>query len=170
MSGEIQGEGRADGPDFRRTMNLLALAFLIASLLLLGAFHALPMETGEDPERGWAIWVEVWGILLNPEQLSGDISGAIAFVSFLTFVGLIACCPFLIGLLRRSRLLWWMATILSGIATIGFSALVLGDIAEGNNPDLRETWPGMVCLLASPVLNFIGLLFIRGERREWPAA
>ncbi len=154
-----------------RRMNLIALALLITALIAFGAFHFLPVmsETefdrmGADPNEinaGWSIWQEIGNFLEAPDI--HDSSAMIGVSTFLTFVVLILACPFLIPLFRRSRLVWWVATIASGLVLTGLGGLlVITNLGPGDHPG-----PAIFSLLASLALNFLGLLFIR---REVPAA
>ena len=144
-------------------MNLLALAFLIVAFVLLVAFHFMPLD---DSTPGWAIWpgiVEMGRELVrNPEMLewSGGWETVILIAVFPCLALLVFAAPWLVGVLGRSRVLWWIATLLAGVSTICLWTLILKNVpAEGYHQP-------MVALLAIPLLNLGGLLLIRGQRRE----
>ena len=159
MNGEPEVEGTARRPDLHRVMNLVSLAFLIASAATFAAFHFLVGFTNQDEgSRGWTVWTEIWDIVRETSVLE-DPAAVIALASFFTFVVLVLCSPFLRALYRKSRVIWWLVTVMSGMATIGFAMAVFS-----NNPpeNLRA---GGICLLVTPLLNLVGLLLIRGEKR-----
>ena len=141
----------------RRAMNLLGLAFLIVGLLCFVAFHFLPGDAFHEG-RGWRIWLEVWQGVSDPDLLN-DSEGMIGMCSFLGLVALVLVSPFLFGVFLRSRLVWWMATLFSGLATMGLWVVVLG----------QNSWEQLglagSVLLASPLCNLVGLMLLRGERR-----
>lgn len=143
----------------RRAMNLLGLSFLVVGFLCLALFHFLPGDEAFDEGRGWRIWLEVWEGIKDPD-LQNDPGGMIGMCSFLGLVALVVASPFLYVVLQRSRLMWWMATLFSGISTMGLWVVVL----SVNSPE-QIGLAGAV-LLASPALNLIGLLLLRGERRD----
>lgn len=154
-----------------RRMNLIALALLITALIAFVAFHFLPLESDteidrmgiepHDVEAGWLIWQEIASFFKAPDI--DDVLDMIGVSSFLSCVVLIIASPFLISVLQRSHLVWWVATIASGLVLTGLGGLVVITELE---PDDRPG-PAIYCLLASLALNFLGLLFIR---REVPAA
>jgi hypothetical protein len=153
-----------------RRMNLIALALLITALIACVAFHFLPTISGEEIDRGeydpndfkgWTIWEEIGNFAKSPNI--GDFQEMIGVSTFLTGVLLILSSPFLIPVLRRSRLVWWIATIASGLVLTGLGGLL---VISNLEPD-DQPGPAIYCLLVSLALNFLGLLFIR---RELPAA
>jgi hypothetical protein len=153
-----------------RRMNLIALALLITSLIAFITFHFLPTISGEEIDRegydpnefkGWTIWEEIGNFAKSPNI--GDFQEMIGVSTFLTGVLLILSSPFLIPVLRRSRLVWWIATLGSGLVLTGLGGLlVISNLDPDDNPG-----PAIYCILASLALNFLGLLFIR---REIPAS
>lgn len=143
-----------------RRMNLLALALLITALIAFTGFHLLPVESRIESGDGWWVWHEI-GIFLESPDLQ-DIQSMIGISSFLTCVVLILSGPFLIHILRRSRLACRLATIVSGMVFAGLGVVV----AIHNLRPATQPGPAVFCLLASLALNFLGLLFIR---REVPA-
>jgi hypothetical protein len=146
-----------------RRMNLVALAVLLTALISLAVFHGTVfVDHGPDDEvsYGWQVWPEIWRTVRAPNF--DDFMDLIATSAFLTSLLLIAIAPFAIPLFRASRLAWWLAAIVSGLALVGLSGVLLvsySDPAAGS----EKLGPGFFCLIASQVLNFLGLLFIRRE-------
>ena len=145
-----------------RRMNLIALALFITALVALAAFHVLPgfLVEGDEVLPGWAMWT------ILPElvaEMPGEPLMMIIFASFIASAFLVLACPFVAGILRRSRISWWTVTISSGAAFFGLGGILLYHLAL--DPSLSSS--GINCLAAAQMLNFLGLLFIR---REMPAA
>ncbi|MCW1921705.1 hypothetical protein OKA05_04020 [Luteolibacter arcticus] len=145
-------------------MNLVALALLITALIAFVAFHFLVVDYDSDPstvektpERGWEIWLELIGFLKDADFT--EFRGMIAAASFLCATLLVVLAPFLVPVLKRSRLAWWVIVLPAGIATCGFGGIVGVDLLD----PLNSYGPGVPCLLAAFAINFIGLLFIRHE-------
>jgi hypothetical protein len=149
-------------------MNLIALALLITALIAFIAFHFLVITIYTDPgysktrDLGWEIWPELLEFLKDVDF--DQLQGMIAASAFLTYCLLVVASPFLVPVLRVSRIGWWVTVIASGLAMLGFGGIVL---ISNDDPSFSLPGPGLYCLLASLALNFIGLLFIR---REVPAA
>lgn len=137
-------------------MNLLALGLLVTALLLFAAFHFLP---GFEEEAGWLVWLEAWEMVTDPETLQYPQELAM-LMSFFMLTLLIVASPFLIAVFRRSRLAWWLATLMSGLAMFAFLVLLLGQ----NDPATMGA--GGWCLVSSPVFHLCGMLMIRGQRRD----
>lgn len=147
-----------------RRMNLIALALLITGLVSLIAFHPFVFvdhRPNDEAMHGWQIWPEIWRTIKSPDF--NDIQSLIATSAFLTSLLLVAGAPFSIPLLRVSRLAWWLAIFVSGLALIGLSGVLIMNYSDTS----ATVGPGFYCLIASQALNFLGLLFIR---REIPAA
>lgn len=153
-----------------RRMNLIALALLVTALIAFVSFHFLPTISGEEVDRrgydpndfeGWTIWEEIGNFAKDPDI--GDFQEMIGVSTFLTGVMLILSSPLIIPVLRRSRLVWWVATLGSGLVLTGLGGLLV----INNLEPVIQPGPAIYCLLASLALNFLGLLFIR---REVPAA
>jgi hypothetical protein len=148
--------------DRARWMNLIALALLSTAVIAFVAFHFLKVQSYVDPglmgqpeELGWSIWPEVYEFLKNPDP--GEFQPMIGIASLLASSVLVITCPFLVPVLSRSRLVWWIAVLASGSAMCGLGGVLLfgqGDAVPG---------PAIWCLLGVLVLNFTGLLFIRRE-------
>jgi hypothetical protein len=134
--------------------DLLPLVPMTGALAVFGAFHFLPVQMDWD-ELGWTIWGEVFDVLRNPVGL--DPLDGIGLASFLMFSLLIVSSPFLIGVWRKSKLSLRLATIFSGLGTLGFWIMILG---QGGADDLVA---GGWCLMIAPVLNFMGLALVFGK-------
>ena len=147
-----------------RRMNLIALALLITALIAFVAFHFLVITIYTDPgysktrDLGWEIWPELLEFLKDVDF--DQIQGMIAASAFLTYCLLVVASPFLVPVLRVSRISWWVTVIASGVAMVGFGGIVL---ISDDDPSFSVPGPGLYCLLASLALNFLGLLFIRRE-------
>ena len=153
---------------YARRMNLVALALLLTALIAFVAFHFLVVEyasgssTMETDEMGWKIWPSLYDFLKDGDF--SEIEETITAASLLCSTLLVLLSPFLIPVLKRSRLAWWVLVIPSGMATFGFVGIVGMSILSSSNP----LGPGIPCLLAAFALNFIGLLFIRREATPDP--
>lgn len=128
----------------------LALVLFSGSLVSLILFNLLPAFSSR--ERGWTIWVSIIEVIHRP-ALARDPTNQILIASFLTLPVLVTASPFLTQMYLKSRLTWWLATLMAGTST---SALWFILLSEDVRPNL-----GIWCLLASPALNFVGLLSIR---------
>lgn len=157
MSDEVPADGEGGCPDSLRGRNLFAMGSLVASLLLLIAYHFLPVDLGEDRERGWTIWKDIWDVLRYPEGLVNSPIAAVALVFFFTFVALVVAAPFLVGFFQKSPHYRYWAALFSAVVSL-FSLRNLTVLGEA------DFVLGEICLMASPFLNLIGLLIIRAER------
>ena len=142
-----------------RRMNLIALALFIAALVSFVGFHLLPgfLIVEDEMQPGWAIWT------ILPElvaEMPGEPLMMIIFASFITSAFLVLACPFVAGVLRRSRIAWWTVTISSGAAFFGLGGILIYHLAL----DPSSSTSGINCLAAGQMLQFLGLLFIRREQ------
>lgn len=146
-----------------RRMNLIALAVLLTGLILLIAFHPMVFvdrRVDDKVVHGWQAWPEIWRFIADPDF--SDLGDLIMISAFLTSVLLIVVAPFAISLFRASRLTWWLAAIVAGAALVGLSGVLLVDYSDVA-PEAEKLGPGFFCLIASQVLNFLGLMLIRRE-------
>ncbi|WP_367873122.1 hypothetical protein [Luteolibacter sp. Populi] len=142
-------------------MNLVATAILITAAIAFVAFHLLKMVTYANPlhepsqvERGWTVWIGILFYLKHPDL---DSESMIIVSALLAATVMILSAPFLLPILSRSRVSWWVAAMCSGVALAGIGFfLTFGWDNESSRPG-----PGLLCLLAALILNFTGLLFIR---------
>ena len=137
-----------------RVMHLFPLLVLASGLVSFAIFHFLP---GFGISAGWEIWPQLGDVLRNLNSLRAP-KLFVTLASFMMITVLIVASPFLTGVLRKSRLCWWMATTMSELGTIAFSLLVFVQ----NDPS--KVGPGGWFLLAAPLLNLLGLLMTRGSR------
>lgn len=151
--------------DRARWMNLIALAILVTALIAFAAFHFLVVQTYVDPglagqpaERGWTIWLEVYEFFKDPDP--DETQAMIGVASFLAATVLVIACPLLVTVFNRSRWLWWIAVLASGVAMFGLGSILLFSLPD---PSYAVPGPAIHCLVAVLVLNFTGLLFIRRE-------
>lgn len=141
-----------------RRLNLVALAILFTALAAFLAFHALPFRAGSE-EVGWAVWVEVAEYLSDPEW--SDTRPLIGVTTLISAALLIVASPFLVPILRLSRLSWWVAVLSSGMIMTGLGGLIV--ITHYIDESSETSGPALPCLIAALTLNFLGLLFIRRE-------
>ena len=146
-------------------MNLIALAILVTALIAFAAFHFLviqiyvdPSIMGQSEERGWKLWLETYEFLKYPDP--SETQAMVGIASFLASTVLVIACPLLVPVFNRSRWLWWLVVLASGVAMCGLGGVLL---LSPLDPSYAVPGPGMYCLLAVLVLNFTGLLFIRRE-------
>lgn len=128
----------------------LALILFCGGLASLVFFNLLP---GFGPEqRGWSIWIDIVRAVQRPE-LFRDTKDLITIASLLTLLPLVTASPFLVSVYLKSRLAWWLATLMAGISTyhLGFNL----------NIEVNRIGLGGLCLVAAPALNFAGLLSLR---------
>ena len=129
---------------------MVSKGFLWIALWAFGSFHVLPLPYGE--QRGWDIWLELWEFLKRPGLFSSGPTVLFAAALLMSTV-LIIGSPFLGKVWIQSKLAWGMCLALAGISAAGFWIPIRSGISGLGLVD----W----CLIASPTLNFIGLLFAR---------
>lgn len=148
--------------------NRIALCCLVLALAGFVAFHFLPwVPRSEGHFDGWVIWQNISRKLLSTLWDSRDL---LAATGFLTGALVLVSGPFLLPVLRSSRLAWWLFTVISALATIGLSGLILFHIIAYPHNSPRPPGLGMICIIVSQFLNFLGLCFIRRPKPEAPAA
>ncbi len=134
---------------------ILSMAFLIIALALFTAMHFLPLSPYNA--RGWVVWENMWWVIRNPMILLNPVQ-MVAWSSFITSTLLIAASPFLGNVWIKSLLAWSMVVVFSGVASAGFLLVIFKDV-----PPRLGLYPGLWCLMISPVLNFVGLLLARPQ-------
>ena len=145
-------------------MNRVALVLFVSALASFVAFHFVRFTLILDPALssvdniGWRVWPELPRTLRHLSQI--DWLEMIIWSGFLTNSLLLLSSPFLVVILRTSRLAWWIGILASGAAMIGFCGVLVPSIIES---DRVAPGPGLVCLLAAMLLNFLGFFFIRRE-------
>lgn len=136
--------------------NRIASGFLVLALVGFVLFHFLPwVPDFYGNFNGWRIWKEISKDLLRPTSWDGR--DFLVMVGFLTGTLVLVSGPFLLPIFRASRLAWWFFTVVSGLATIALSGVVLFVIVT----DTFQPGIGMICIVASQFLNLTGLFFIR---------
>lgn len=147
-------------------MNRIALVLFIAASTSFVAFHFVEFWRFQNPAfdsntTGWMIWPEFVETLKVFSNL--DVMQMIFWSGFLTSSFLLVSSPFLVAVLRMSRLAWWFGALMSGAATLAFGFVVLPMAFKTD-----ELSPGAGCVLLSSamLLNLLGFCFIR---REIPA-
>jgi hypothetical protein len=136
-------------------MNRVALGLLVAAFLSFAAFHFLP-GFGEV-EACWRVWLEVREMIADM-RFFADPGDFATLSAFLMITLLIVASPFLLPVFRGSRLAWWLATLMSGLALFSLWILVMADT------DPATLGPAGWCLLAAPAFHLIGMTLIRGHR------
>jgi hypothetical protein len=146
-------------------MNRAARVLFIVSFGCFVAFHfasfyIFPNQPFLSKDfTGWNIWVAMVADTFRHSSRV-DARTMIAYSGFLTSALLLISAPFLLPVLRISRLAWWGCVLTSGIAMIGFGSVIIpqgkvsGDVVPG---------PGYHLLFSAMLLNFLGFLFIRRE-------
>ena len=131
-------------------VHLQGLILCCGGLASFVFFNLLPGFGSE--ERGWTIWVRVLESVQDP-RIFRDTKDLILIASFLTLLALVTASPFLVTVYLKSRLAWWLATLMAGISTyhLGFNL----------NIEVNRIGLGGLCLVAAPALNFAGLLSLR---------
>jgi len=144
-------------------MNRIARVVFVAALTSFVAFHFVEFwhftEPGFDPDTiGWRIWTELPMTFRRLSHVDG--MQMIFWSGFLTSSLLLASSPFVAGVLRISRLAWWIGTLTSGAANIAFGCVFIPLVSETAE---ISPGPGFCFLLAAILLNFLGFFFIRRE-------
>jgi hypothetical protein len=149
-------------------MNRAARVLFLVSFGCFVAFHfasfyILPNQLFPSQDfAGWNIWVALVADAFRHSSRV-DVREMIAYSGFLTSALLLVSSPFLVPVLRISRLAWWGCILTSGIAMIGFGSVI---IPQGTVSSDVVPGPGFYLLFTAMLLNFLGFLFIR---REIPA-
>ncbi|WP_035601384.1 hypothetical protein [Haloferula sp. BvORR071] len=133
--------------------NRTSLGLLVASIVVFAAFNLLPWDPRSPQfEVGWKIWPTV----LSPSnwRQSGNL---LPTMGLLTGVLLIVGGPFLVPLLRSSRLLWWTAALVGGLGLGSVLLSMFAALAWSQYP----LSPGVAALILSLALNFAGIISIR---------
>lgn len=134
----------------------LALALFCGSMVSFILFNLLPGFGSGD--RGWTIWLAILEAVQSP-ALFRELRDQISIASLLTLVVLVTASPFLIQVYLKSRLAWWLAFTMAGISTLALWFILLFTL------QVPQMGFGGWCLLASPALNFAGLLSLRFAKR-----
>lgn len=135
------------------------MALLLAALGMFVAFHFLPFFGGTS--QGFHMWLGVRCLSEDPKLINEEPWFVIGMACFLNIALLIPTSPFLTQVWVKSRLAWWLVTILSGLAVTGFCLVFFFIYPSKAQPN----WGGWFMLLA-PILNFLGLLLARRWREE----
>lgn len=158
-----------------RKSDLLAGALLIAAAVLFLLFQALPISSRKVSdnhwlaEHGYVVWSEMGEMLSRPGRL--DMESGLITAGILMGTALAMASPFLIGILSRSRLLWWVAVLASALVFCGVTGVVGWNLMDSfHDPTVFRWKSGMACLVLWPLLHFVGVLCIRKREPEQPAA
>ena len=153
-----------------RKSDLVAMGFLIAAVVAFVLYQVLvEYRFAYSVNEPGLIWEEVRGfevwMMVYEAQIAGYLDHFFRFMIGGLVIGVVVTLvsPFLVGVLVRSRPLWWLVVSCSGLAVVG---MVGGSAWQwisdwGVSNDELEYAFGFYCSLAFPILNFIGLLFVR---------
>lgn len=145
-------------------MNLVALSLFVTSLLAFAAFHFTDWSE-EEPSPGYQAWPEILEMLQTADFTEPRAS--IGLVMFPCFALLALSSPFLIGILRRSRLAWWLLVLFSGCCLIAIGAFIVTNTQSApDEPDQRGA--GFFFLAGALLSNFLGMLFVRRDGTAVP--
>ena len=144
----------------RRWWNTVAFALVSGALLLLIVFHLTPAF---EYRIGWEVWVEVASLLSDPGLMVRDTEAMVVIPGLVTATLLLAGTPWLVPLLGKSRVLWWIMVLLSVATCVCLSGYLI--LEEIRYPGTIEWNTGSRCLLLAPIAHFAGLLMIRGEKK-----
>ncbi len=147
-------------------MNRIALVLFFAALNSFIVFHFVEFWHFQDSSfdsdtTGWMIWPQLVGTLKVLSNV--EVMQMIFWSGLLTSSLLLVSSPFLVAILRKSRLAWWIGALTSGVATLAFGFVVL---PLAFNSDELSPGPGCFLLSSAMLLNFLGFFFIR---RDIPA-
>lgn len=138
-----------------RILRAFPVVCLFVALALFVAFHFLPPLADFD-RLGWRIWKAVWQTLIDPESIMRRPDEAVFLASFLTMALLVPTSPFLLPVLRKSRLAWLILLIASLLAALGLGFTII-IMLYGREIELFGFW----FLLLANILNFLGLATAR---------
>lgn len=144
-------------------MNRIARVLFLSALASFIAFHFVGFwhfkESDSDVDTtGWRIWTEMPMTMRSLSHVNGV--RMIFWSCFLTSSLLVASSPFLIGVVRVSRLAWWIGVLTSGVATLALGGFLISLVSDHSE---ISPGPGFILLLAALLLNFLGFFFIRRE-------
>ncbi|WP_265593964.1 hypothetical protein [Haloferula sp. BvORR071] len=148
-------------------MNRTAVIVFVLGLLAFVAFHLLVVDYYVDPAiaggaepRGWEVWEAMWEFCKSPDL--GEMPETLVLPSFVCSALLAVTSPFLVPVFRKSRPLWWLGVLVSGLVLLSLGGVTL---ATPVDPEISVPGPGTYCCLGALVLNFLGFLFVRREQR-----
>jgi hypothetical protein len=151
-----------------RKSDLLARVILAVALVLFLLSIFLVNMRWEDPFTGGMGWQEDRGYdlwkMMYEALLFEDLDHVTRFLISASVVGsaMILVAPFLVGVLSRSRPLWWLGIICSGISLAAYAPVMIWSQWQGDWDLLKyEFCLGYYFDSASMVLNFVGLLCVR---------
>lgn len=154
-----------------RWTDRVALGCFTAVLVAMALFHVLPVSshrwgggTGWQHYYGWEIWDEWWDGVKDFDEVNFKWPDAPIWAALhLAFLMFLAS-PFVIRILGSNRLIWWLFSVMSLMTMMGLT-LVLGWVVLRDFDVANERiGAGFWLLMASPVLHFIGVLFVRRRR------
>ena len=156
-----------------RRMNLAALALLVSALVAFTIFHFSRVDEvfgfasgwlrENDSIAGWQVWLSGWVSAKTWDTGGPDVAVEMLVSAMLTSSALsIVAAPFLLPIMRSSRLAWWLIVFVS-FCGLNLGISIVSDYAIPESPVLGGLRPGTYCLISAQILNFLGLLCIRRE-------
>lgn len=146
----------------RSDREIAARVLLFAALAGLIGFHVLPVADGPrydgTIERGWIIWQGLWDYRRDLgaifQAAAQDPLVGMGLVAAFSWLLLALVSPFIVPLLIRSRALWSITTLIAGLSLVAW-IIIIGS-ASGSS-GFSNLPPAMISMLASVLLNFLGL-------------
>jgi hypothetical protein len=153
--------------------NVAGRILLLTAFACLIAFHLLPVDDTPSAdgtvERGWAVWPAISELCRNFNWLVHVstleplfMMGLVALIGWL-LIGVTS--PFVVKSLIRSRTLWGISTLTSGYCLV-ICLIIFGRTMGDSYPGLPGIPPAILSMLASVLLNFLGLAVLARARPE----
>lgn len=139
----------------KESLNGIATVLLWCALAFFVCFHFLPLES-ERKDAGWTLWRDLARILSSPSRLR-TMEGAsyVMIAGFLSSLLLVVAAPFLVSILRTSRILCWLGIVVSTMAFVGFSGMLYARAAGVG------LGVGTYFYMAAQFCNLAGLILLR---------
>ena len=128
-------------------MNRTARILFLNALACFVVFHFVRFTIFLDPlwsatdNTGWRIWGELPDDFRDLSRV--DAEEMVIWSGFLTSSLLLASSPFLVPVLRISRLAWWLGVLASGVSMLGFIGVLIPTLLKA---DYAVPGPGAYCL------------------------
>lgn len=137
-------------------------------------FHVLPVVSSRwggswEHYRGWVIWEQWWEGVKGFDELDFDWPDAPIWAALHLAALMYLVSPFVIRLLASNRIVWWLFVVMSSMALVGITGILQAEIWNDFEPGYETIRSGFWLLMASPVIHFTGVLFVR-KRREGSGA
>lgn len=154
-----------------RWTDRVALGLFSVAWLSLVVFHFVPVTsrigTAYSPATstiyGWELWGDWWHGIVHLDRLDFSWPNAPIWAALHLVLLVLLSSPFLIGILRSNRLIWWLFAVMSAMAVIGITGVlgwVVFTLSEYDR-ELTRFEVGFWMLMAAPVVHFVGVMFVR---------